>query len=720
MFNYAVILPIMLLMPAMADVVTVAPTKLEFGSQVIGTYAYQHVILTNPTKKDLNISSITAGNDFYVVYQDCGSVLPAGYQCSIYVQFFPTTVGAQALNLTIADDANNTPQKVKLSGTGIPVQMISIDVTPGGASRPLGLQQQFTATGVFNNGNRQDLTNSVTWSSSAQAVASINSAGLAFTGSQGIATISATQDALSGSTQFTVTAPVVQSITVSPSNATIPNGLTQQFTAIGTLTNHTVVDITSTAQWASSFPSNISINATGLATALHHGTSTISASSGDVTGSVVAAVFPPLIRSLTISPTNYSMGVGTSHQFTLTGTFTDSSTSDLTSRAIWSSSNDNIASASGGFVRSGYRLGSITIGAQAVDTNGATRSQSGTVEVAFFSGHMNLSSFRANHTAALLNDGRVLLAGGGSSGMASSSDIFEPEGYIIPGPAMNAARTRHTATTLPSGKVLIAGGSNQFGGDLSTAELYDPSAGVFVPTGDLNITRSGHTATLLNNGQVLITGGSSNIAELYDPSTGTFALTGSMAFPRGGHTATLLQDGRVLIAGGSYSTMLEIYDPATGTFTFAGMLTLDRVDHAAARLADGRVLIAGGRSSLGYTATAELFDPNTGVATATPPMRSSRAQHTATLLSNGQVLIAGGVDGSFNPTAVAESIERFDPTSGTFAGSGDMATYPTLGVRAAHTATLLPNGQVLLAGGYSQGIDAEIYQPGIPTPPGLQ
>ena len=704
--------------PAMADVVNVAPVKLDFGNQVLGVYNTQTVILTNPTKKALNISSITAGNDFYVIYQDCGSVLPAGYQCTIYVQFSPTVLGAATVTLIIADDANNTPQKVKLSGTGIPVQMISINVTPGGASKPLGLQQQFTATGVFNNGYQQDLTSSVTWSSSAPTVSSINSSGLAFTGSQGVTTISAAQDALSGSTQFTVTAPVVQSVTVSPSNATIPKGLTQQFTAIGTLTNHTVVDITSTAQWTSSSPSNISVNTTGLATALSHGTSTISASSGGVVGSVVADVFPPLITSLALSPTNYSVGVATAHQFTLTGTFSDSSTSDVTSRATWSSSDNNIATASGGLVRSGYALGSTTIGAQVVDTNGATHSQSGTVEVAFFSGHMTLSSPRASHAAALLNDGRVLLAGGYSisSQPTFSSDIFEPEGYITPGPAMNAARALHTATTLPSGKVLIAGGSS-----LPTAELYDPSTGVFVLTGDLNINRSGHTATLLNNGQVLIVGGYTETAELYDPATGSFALTGSMAIPRAGHTATLLNDGRVLIAGGSaYSTMAELYDPVTGTFTAAGTLTTDRTSHAAARLADGRVLIVGGQSAWISTATAELYDPNTGVFTATPPMHFARAFHTATLLSNGQVLVAGGIDGSLNPTVVAESVERFDPSLGTFAGSGDMATYPTSGVRAAHTATLLTNGQVLLAGGYGQDSTAEIYQPSVPNAPGLQ
>jgi len=703
--------------PAWADVVSVSPDKLDFGSQVVNQNTSKSVTLSNPTKKALNISSITASGQFIAWDNTCGSTLGPGQQCTITVLFTPTVPGPQAGTLAIQDDAPNSPQKVKLSGITVPITLVSINVFPSAGSTPLGLKQQFLATGYFNNGTFQDLTSTVAWESSLPIV-SIDPSGLATTLSQGTATITASQPGLAGSTSFTVTAPAIQSITVTPSSPTIPKGLTQQFTATGTLTNHNVVDITSTAQWASSLPSIISVNATGLATALSHGTSTISASSGGVVGSVVAAVFPPLITSLTISPTNYSMGVGTPHQFTLTGTFTDSSTSDLTSRAIWSSSDTDIATVSGGFVRPDYRLGSTTIRAQVVDTNGATHSQSGNMEVAFFSGHMNLSSPRAGHAAALLNDRRVLLAGGYSisSQPTFSSDIFEPEGYTTPGPAMNAARALHTATTLPSGKVLIAGG-----GSLPTAELYDPSAGVFVLAGDLNINRSSHTATLLNNGQVLIAGGYSETAELYDPATGSFALTGSMAIPRAGHTATLLLDGRVLIAGGSSaSTLLEVYDPATGTFTAAGALTTDRISHAAARLADGRVLIVGGQSSWINTATAELYDPNTGIATATPPMRSRRALHTATLLSNGQVLVAGGVDGQFDPTAVARSVERFDPTSGTFAGSGDMATYPTSGARAAHTATLLTNGQVLLAGGYGQDSTAEIYQPAIPNPPGLQ
>lgn len=167
--------------------------------------------------------------------------------------------------------------------------------------------------------------------------------------------------------------------------------------------------------------------------------------------------------------------------------------------------------------------------------------------------------------------------------------------------------------------------------------------------------------------------------------------------------------------------MVEVYDPATGLFTAGGTLSTDRSYHAAARLADGRVLIVGGQSQSGwgYTASADVYDPATGTVTATSPMRFTRAFHTATLLSNGQVLVAGGYNGN-SYGGSATTVERFDPTSGTFAGWGDMDTYPTTGVRVNHTATLLTNGQVLLAGGNDQESTAEIYQPAMLNPPGLQ
>jgi hypothetical protein len=249
--------------------------------------------------------------------------------------------------------------------------------------------------------------------------------------------------------------------------------------------------------------------------------------------------------------------------------------------------------------------------------------------------------------------------------------------------------------------------------------------GGFVPTGSMNIPRENFTATRLSNGKVLIVGGATvpaqcppscgasgydPSAEIYDPTTGTFSFTGSLNIPRVLFTATLLSDGRVLIAGGFNNIdpttgnvvetgafpvlAAEIYDPTTGIFTPTGSLNTGRFGDTATLLNNGKVLIAGGSVSLtstAYIATAEIYDPTAGIFTPTGSMTQSRYAHTTTLLSNGSVLIAGGYSGG---DVALSTGEIYDPMAGIFTPTGNMTT-----ARVFHTATLLNNGQVLIAGG---------------------
>ena len=193
-----------------------------------------------------------------------------------------------------------------------------------------------------------------------------------------------------------------------------------------------------------------------------------------------------------------------------------------------------------------------------------------------------------------------------------------------------------------------------------------------------------------------------------------------MADPRGwGATATLLVDGRVLVASGDDALRsAEVFDTGSGTWTRTGSLTEARRDATATRLADGRVLVAGGTSGSEVDldkgifpdtlASAELYDPATGEWTPTGGMSEARAGHTATLLQDGRVLVTGGVAATRPPYPRFDSAELYDPATGTWSPAGSM-----LEARDAHSATLLPDGRVLVAGGHHLGRieSAEVYDP---------
>lgn len=175
----------------------------------------------------------------------------------------------------------------------------------------------------------------------------------------------------------------------------------------------------------------------------------------------------------------------------------------------------------------------------------------------------SMSIYRSFHTATLLQDGRVLVAGGQS--YLNSSEIYDPASGVWSATTgtMAYGREKHTATLLPNGKVLVAGGYSGSSSISSRAEIFDPATGLWTLTGSMRTNRYGHAATLLDNGRVLVTGGfigNGNMitAEVYDPTSGTWSEINPPTINRRYHTATLLLNGLIIVAGGGWEILMPL------------------------------------------------------------------------------------------------------------------------------------------------------------------
>ena len=329
------------------------------------------------------------------------------------------------------------------------------------------------------------------------------------------------------------------------------------------------------------------------------------------------------------------------------------------------------------------------------------------------SGDMTVPRF--HHTATLLRNGKVLIA----AGMARdgtpepTAELYDPHSnrFTSIGKLASPRGWGSTATLLQDGKVLIAGGATGSWCSalcyLATADLYDPSANTFTPIGNMTERRAGASAVLLKDGDVLIVGGNvssdtqpTETAELYHHATRTFFVTEG---PSAGGPMLLLKDGKVLAISNSGA---ELYDPSKGHFAASGELLIPRGKFGAALLPDGKVLVAGGRvnDTPGLRSDTEIYDPATGKFTVGPKMNLKRYKlmKATVALINGDVLIGGGAD---HP-------EIYNPVSNSF----NLVGGSTLDGYCFSTATVLPNGEVLLAGGYNTStwvaVDhAWLYQP---------
>lgn|SRR5688572_3383303 len=300
-------------------------------------------------------------------------------------------------------------------------------------------------------------------------------------------------------------------------------------------------------------------------------------------------------------------------------------------------------------------------------------------------------------------------------------ECVEPQSVVTG--SMGSAREFHTATLLADGTVLAAGGRDARFTPLDSAELYDPVVGTWSPTGSMTMSRAMHTATRLSDGRVLVAGGLTNLssgrtdtAEIYDPATRTWTPTGTMITARFWYDATELQDGRVLVAGGyggagAGETLrsAELYDPATGRWVPTADLGTTRWGHTLTRLDDGTVLAVRGSNSEDFEnalSGAELFDPHSRTWSNVGETGAGSVMHTATLLADGRVLVAGGNGGGNTGRDTVHALAvMFDPATRIWSRVADLPAE-----RYDHAATTLPGGEILVAGGTFQiGASPELH-----------
>jgi uncharacterized protein YjdB len=227
-----------------------------------------------------------------------------------------------------------------------PATLVSISVTPATATIAAGTAQQYHAVATLSDGSTQDVTNSVTWSSSNNAVATTNTAGLASGASAGTATLTAQAGSVSGTAAVTVTSATAVSVQVTPATVALPIGGVQQLSVTAVFSDGSSQNVTNSATYQSANSGVATVNVLGYVTATGAGTTSLTVTQGSASGTVPVAVTSATLTSITVSPSSFTLPVGGSEQMTATGTYSDGSTENLTGFVVWSSSAPTVATVS--------------------------------------------------------------------------------------------------------------------------------------------------------------------------------------------------------------------------------------------------------------------------------------------------------------------------------------------------------------------------------------
>lgn len=692
------------------------------------TYTYTPARFT--TGNAIPTDSPSSGGGAIVSYS-ASPALPAGLSLNTgtgVITGTPTAITAQAIYTVTATNSGGSAS-VGLDFTVVPPGP-SITSQPADASRPIGSTASFSVaasgSGPFTYQWQKNDINipGATSSSHTTPILALSDNGTRFRAL--VFDAYASQDTSHEAT-LTVVGPVMTAIAITPSTPTIAVGATLGFTATGTYSDGTTANVTNSATWSSSNTAVATIgSATGIATGITVGTSTIfagvgSATSPGITLTVQGSCVPPPSGMVAWYPGDGNAddilgGTGTNGTLKNGATFTPG----MVGQAFhFDGVDDHVSIDTTGFVK-GQSAATVDAWVRPLGPHSNGYNFGGAVF------HESTSAPSGDFTRFgifVLNDGRVLFGG---------RSVFNGETGNFVGVATDAGMVplnqwSHVAGTWSSTQGLrvyingqLAASLNLMAGSFADTSSEFVAIGTDGPTagtaaqfnGDIDELEVFTRVLSQTEIQSIANAGSAGMCKPVGPGNpGIFTATGNLTTGRHRHTAALLPNGKALISGGVIGgTVLagaELYDPAMGIFTPTGSLITARWGHTLTLLPNGKVLAAAGSpGGLSTLASAELYDPATGTFTATGSLVTTRSSHTATLLPNGKVLLAGGFNFTTGPLA---SAELYDPATGIFTATGSLIT-----ARSSHTATLLPNGKVLLTGGANNSGDlasAELYDP---------
>ncbi|MGE5207229.1 MAG: beta strand repeat-containing protein [Chlamydiota bacterium] len=576
-------------------------------------------------------------------------------------------------------------------------------MTPSSAQIAKGTTQQFAATGKYSDGSSKNLTNSVTWGSSAASIAGISTSGVAWASQPGSANITASDGAIQASATLTVIAAPLVSISVSPANLSLAAGTRLQLSAIGVFQDGSTQDLTTSVTWATNDPAVATVSTTGLLLASETGTARVAASKGSISTTVGVTVKSAALQSLAISPVTASIAKGTTSQFKAIGAFTDGTTQDVTSAVTWSSSMPTVASVAAGLA-SGVAPGSTVITAT---SNAISASATLTVSNATA---VSISVTPVNPTLVVGLFQQFTATGSFSDG--TTQDISASVNWAASAPTVAGVNTAGLVSGISPGTAVISTTFEQVSGS-STLTVKAPSLT------SISVTPAMPSIANTTNQPFFVTG-------YYDDGS---TQTLNNATWSSSNTPVVSMNGNLAVSKQPGTTTITA---AVGSFTASTILTVTSATLVSIAVTPINASMAPGTAKA-FFATGSFSDGSTQNLTSSAVWNSSNTSaatmngNTATAVSGGTTTISAvfnGTTGSAeltvtqakltslavtpsNPVLVVGATQQFAAT-GTFddGSTQDLTSLVTWNSSSTSTATISSTGMATGQGGGACTISA--------------